>query len=371
MPAVKITENIYWVGAVDWDVREFHGYKVPFGTSYNAYLVIDDKISLIDTVKAQFFSVMLDNIKEICDPASIDYLISNHSEPDHSGSLPFIADIAKNAKVIASPNGDKILTAYYKRNFNVKTVKTGDTLNTGKYDFNFTLTPMVHWPDNMVTYLPQKKILFSNDSFGQHQATNERFDDQVGYDTMISRARDYYANIVLPFGVQVKKELAETANLSFDFIAPSHGLIWRTFIGDIAAKYTDWSANKVDEKLAVLVYDTMWGTTAELGQQIAAEFAQQGITTRIMPLTEYHVSQCMDALLEAKYIGVGSPTLNRNIMPRVAGFLAYLKGLSPKGRTGIAFGSYGWSGESVGIIEQELKNCSFELLPSKKAHYRI
>jgi flavorubredoxin len=371
MAAYKITENIYWVGAVDWDTREFHGYKVPFGTSYNAYLVIDDKISLIDTVKAEFFSIMLENIKEICDPADIDYLISNHSEPDHSGSLPFIADIAKNATVIASPSGEKNLTAYYKRKFNLKTVKTGDTLSTGKYDFSFVLTPMVHWPDNMVTYLPQKKVLFSNDSFGQHQATEERIDDKIGLSTMLSRARDYYANIVLPFGMQVKKELAETANLEFEYIAPSHGVIWHSFIKDIAEKYTDWSANKVDEKLAVLIYDTMWGTTAELARQIAEEFALQGITTRIMPLTGYHVSECMDALLEAKYIGVGSPTLNRNIMPRVAGLLAYLKGLAPKGRIGIAFGSYGWSGESVGIIEQSLKDSSMELLSSKKAVYRI
>jgi flavorubredoxin len=371
MAAFKITDNVYWVGAIDWEVREFHGYKVPFGTSYNAYLVIDDKISLIDTVKASFFNIMLDNIREICDPSSIDYLISNHSEPDHSGSLPFIADIAKNATVIASPNGEKNLFAYYKRKFNLKTVKTGDTLGTGKYDFSFTLTPMVHWPDNMVTYMPQKKVLFSNDSFGQHQATDVRFDDQVGLDTMISRARDYYANIVLPFGMQVKKELADTANLSFDYIAPSHGVVWRSFIKDIAVKYTDWSSNKVDDKLAILVYDTMWGTTAELGRQIAAEFVQQGITTRLMPLTEYHVSQCMDVLLEAKYIGVGSPTLNHNIMPRVAGFLAYLKGLAPRNRTSIAFGSYGWSGESVSIIEQVLKDSGMDLLPSKKAQYRI
>jgi flavorubredoxin len=168
---------------------------------------------------------MLENIKEICDPADIDYLISNHSEPDHSGSLPFIADIAKNATVIASPNGEKNLTAYYKRKFNLKTVKTGDTLNTGNYDFSFVLTPMVHWPDNMITYLPQKKVLFSNDSFGQHQATEARIDDNIGLDAMLSRAKDYYANIVLPFGMQVKKELAETANFEFEYIAPSHGVI--------------------------------------------------------------------------------------------------------------------------------------------------
>ncbi|MDR3551553.1 MAG: FprA family A-type flavoprotein [Clostridia bacterium] len=371
MPAVKLAENVYWVGATDWDIRVFHGYKVPFGTSYNAYLVLDKKVTLIDTVKAPFVQTLIDNISELVDPAKIDYLISNHAEPDHSGSLPRMAEIAKNAPVIADATDQKTLKTYYKRDFNFQTVSTGSQLNTGSYDFKFLQAPMVHWPDSMFTYLPQHRILFPNDAFGQHQATQLRFDDEVGREVTLARAKDYYANIVLPFGPQVQKALKDASAFDIGMIAPSHGVVWRSFVGDIVEKYQGWSSGKVDEKLAVIVYDSMWGTTAELARQIAADFAAQGIVSRLLSLTEYHVSECMDALMEAKYIAVGSPTLNRNLMPTVAGFLADFKGLAPKKRTGIAFGSYGWSGESVGIIERTLQESGLELLPSRKAQYRI
>lgn len=371
MAAVKVSENVYWVGAIDWDVREFHGYKVPFGTTYNAYLVLDDKITLIDTVKAKFADQMLNNIKEIVDPSRIKCVIANHAEPDHSGSLPLIADIAKDAVIYTSPNGVKPLTAYYKRNFPFKTVKTGESLNTGKYNFDFILTPMVHWPDNMVTYLKEEKILFSNDAFGQHQATEERFDDELGEERMLARARDYYANIVLPYGPQVKKALDGISGFETRIIAPSHGAVWRRYLSGVLSKYETWTANKTDEKQAVIIYDTMWGTTKDMAIRIADDFAEQGIRSHMLPLTEFHVSECMDMLMEAKIIAVGSPTLNKNVMPRVAGFLAYMTGLAPKNRIGLAFGSYGWGGESVGIVEAALKNCGFEMLPSRKAVYKL
>lgn len=371
MAAVKITDNVYWVGAIDWDIREFHGYETPQGTTYNAYLVLDDKISLIDTVKAPFADELIKNISEIIDPAKIDYLISNHAEPDHSGSLPVMADIAKNAVVIASPNDEKTLKMYYKRDFNFRVVKTGDSLNTGKHDFSFVLTPLLHWPDNMVTYDAYEKILFSNDAFGQHIASGERFSSELGKERILARAKDYYANIVLPFGTQAGRALKDTADLDIRLIAPSHGVMWDAFIPDITAKYGAWSKNETDEKLAVIVYDTMWGTTAELARRIAADFAARGIEAKVMKLGEDHVSACIDALMEAKYIAVGSPTLNRGVMHTVAAFLSYLKGLAPKNRTGLAFGSYGWSGESVGIIEKTLSELGYELLPQIKVQYKV
>lgn len=372
MAAVQIKENIYWVGAVDWDVREFHGYKVPYGTSYNAYLVIDEKITLIDSVKAKFTQDMLDNISEIVDPSKIDLIISNHVEPDHSGALASVVALAPNAPVVCTANGKKGLGIYYSPDWNYQVVKTGDTLSLGKYTLSFVATPMVHWPDNMVTYLAEENILFSNDAFGQHHATEGRFDDDVGADTCLKRARDYYANIVLPFGMQVQNALKALGGLNIDIIAPSHGVMWRDAdtIAALLKKYDDWSGNRVQDDLAVIVYDTMWGSTEMLAQRISRNFEDQGIKAVLIDLRRYHISQAMDALTEAKYICVGSPTLNRGPMPSIAGFLCYLKGLAPKGRIGMAFGSHGWSGEATGYIEDALTQCRFELQEKMVCVYR-
>lgn len=370
MGAVKLAENVYWVGAIDYDIRDFHGYRTPFGTTYNAYLVIDEKITLIDSVKSNFADVMLSNIAEIINPERIDYVVSNHVEPDHSGSLPNILEIVPNAVVFTSPNGEKGLRAYYKKDWNFKVVKTGDSVNTGKFNLSFLLTPMVHWPDNMGTYLDGLNILFSNDAFGQHVASDGRFDDEIGIECALDRAKDYYANIVLPFGQQVKKVLAESCKFDIRMIAPSHGICWRSAIGEVIGKYTTWADNKTDENLAVIVYDTMWGSTEILAKRIADDFEKKGISSKILSLKKSHISEVMAELIEAKYICVGSPTLNRNLMPNVAAFLAYMKGLSPKKRTGLAFGSYGWSGESVDLVEDTLKSCGFEMLDQIKVQYR-
>jgi flavorubredoxin len=366
---VQLAENVYWVGAVDKDVRNFHGYKTPFGTTYNAYLIIDEKITLIDSVKAPFAGKLIENIREIVDPAKIDVIISNHVEPDHSGSLGEVLKYAKNAVMYTSANGEKGLRSYYKSDWPFRLVKTGDSISTGKYTFSFLLMPLLHWPDSMATYSPELKILFPNDAFGQHFASDFRFNDETTRDFIFDRAADYYANIILPFDTQVKKALAAIDKMDVRMIGPSHGLVWRTDIDAIRQKYAEWADNTCDDRLMVIVYDSMWGATRILAERLEEEYKGKGYTVRVYDLKNQHISEAMAGLLEAKIIAVGSSTLNRHMLPTVAAFLTYMQGLAPKNRIGQAFGSYGWSGESIGDVEKMLADCGFTMLPQIKAQW--
>ncbi len=368
MEPVKLKENIYWVGGIDWDLRNFHGYLTQRGSTYNAYLIIDDKITLIDTVKHYLYEEMIERISKIIDPSEIDYLISNHVEMDHSGSIPYLMKEIPDAQIIASPNGVKGLKKHYKDKYNYKKVQSGDSINLGNNNLQFLLTPMVHWPDNMVTYCPEKKILFSNDSFGQHIASSERFDDEYPKHIIIEEAKKYYANIVLPYSSQVQKELKNASELDIEIIAPSHGIIFREYIPEIIDYYKKWSSNETDKK-AVIIYDTMWKSTKKIAYAIQNGFEKSNYNTRMLNLQKNHISDIMTQLLNSEYICVGSPTLNNNMMPNVSSFLTYLKGLSPKNRKAISFGSYGWGGQSVGLIENELKDCGFETLEKIKINY--
>lgn len=368
MKAVEIKKGIYWVGAIDWGIRNFHGYLTRKGSTYNAYLVIDEKITLIDTVKGYLADEMIQRISSVIDPSKIDYVVCNHVEMDHSGAMPQIMEIAKTATVITCPNGDKGLKAHYKKDWNCKIVKTGDTVSLGNRNLNFVLTPMVHWPDNMVAYMPEEKILFSNDAFGQHYASSERFDDECPLEVIMEQAANYYANIVMPYGMQVNKALQESAPLDIEMIAPSHGIIWRSHAKEVVAAYSKWVSNQ-PEKKALIVYDTMWNSTEIIGKTITEAFEEKGYKYIVMNLQDNHISDIMQEVLMAEYVCVGSPTLNNGIMPTVAAFLAYLKGLSPKKRKAIAFGSYGWSGQSVGMVEEALKDSGFEVIESIKLQY--
>ncbi|WP_172408326.1 FprA family A-type flavoprotein [Desulfosporosinus sp. FKA] len=368
MKPVQIAENVYWVGGIDWDIRNFHGYLIPRGTTYNAYLIIDEKITLIDTVKHYLADEMLARISEVIDPSKIDYIVSNHVEMDHSGGLPRLMEAAPQAQIYTSLNGEKGLKAHYKGNWNYNVMKSGTTLSLGKRSLTFIHTPMVHWPDNMVCYLQEDKILFSNDAFGQHIATSERFDDQLSADIVMEEAAKYYANIVLPYGKQVEKALELVSALEIDTIAPSHGVIWRSKIKDILSEYRKWSADQTDDK-AVIVYDSMWNSTEMIAYAIQNAMEEKGITTRMRNLRTNHISDIMTEVLTAKYICVGSPTLNNNMLPTVAAFLTYLKGLAPKKRIGLAFGSYGWGGQSVGMVEDVLKSMNFDLLEQIRIQY--
>ena len=361
MKAVKIKENIYWVGGIDWNLRNFHGYITQRGSTYNSYLIIDEKIILIDTVKSYHSQDMIDRISSVIDPVKIDYIITNHSEMDHSGAIPEIVKIAPNAEIIASPNCEKFLQDFFGKDLKCKTVKSGDSLSTGKYNFKFFHTPMVHWPDNMVTYLEEEKILFSNDAFGQHLATSERFDDQYNINIILEEARKYYANIVLPYSGQVQKALSALSGLAIEIIAPSHGIIWRKNLGLIMDEYIKWSSG-VLKKRALIIYDTMWNSTEMIAKSIESVFEDSGYSVKMFSLQHTHISDIMTELLEAEYICVGSPTLNNNLLPTVAAFLTYMKGLAPTGRKALAFGSFGWAGQSVKQIHEILEGCNYKML---------
>lgn len=360
MKALEIKKGIYWVGAIDWDLKNFHGYSTNRGSTYNAYLIIDDKITLVDTVKHYLFDEMLERIKSVADPSRIDYIVSNHTEMDHSGSIGMMLDIAKKATLLCSPNGEKGLKRHFKKEWNFKVVNTDDSINTGSKNLKFTLTPMVHWPDSMATYIPEEKLLLPNDAFGQHIASSRRFVHELGWDIVREEAAKYYANIVLPYGAQVQKALEAVSGLAIDMIAPSHGLIWKTNIKDILECYKKWSSNSCDEK-AVIVYDTMWHSTQKMAYVVKDAFEDRGITCIIRNLALTHISDIMTDILEAKYICIGSPTLNNGILPTVSAFLTYMKGLAPKNRIGMAFGSYGWGGQSVAEIEKLLEDCKFNV----------
>lgn len=360
LQALEVKPDVYWVGGIDWNERNFHGYTTDRGSTYNSYLILDEKITLIDTCKSTFADELLERIADIIDPSRIDYVIANHVEQDHSGALPAVLDIAPHAAVVASdPHGVKGLTAHFGDRAYLP-VKSGDTLSIGKRTLSFTHTPMVHWPDNMVTYADFDKILFSNDAFGQHFASSKHFDDEVGLPEVLAQAKKYYANIVMPYSRQVTRALGALSDLDIDMIAPSHGVIWRGHVTDILETYARWSS-LVPEDYAIVVYDSMWHTTETMAHQILETFIERGIPARLFDLKANHISDIMTEVLSAKYIAVGSPTLNSGMMPTVAAFLCYLKGLSPKNRIGIPFGSYGWAPKGPDEVAIALEQSGFSL----------
>jgi len=357
---VEIKPDIYWVGGIDWDLRNFHGYEIQRGTTYNAYLIVDKEITLVDTVKHYLFDEMLARIKEIVDPQKIDYIVSNHVEMDHSGSLPKMKKEAPDAKIITSTRGEKGLLRHYKKDLGFRVVKSGDTLNIGKRTLHFVHIPMVHWPDSMVTYIPSDKLLLPNDAFGQHIASSERFDDEIEWGILREEAAQYYANIVMPYGDQVKKALEAVSGLKFDMIAPSHGIIWRSRIPKIIEEYKKWASFEAEKK-ALIIYDSMWGSTEKIAYALYEGISESGIPVNMRNLKNTHISDIITDIQDSKLILLGSPTLNNGMMPSMGGFLTYLKGLRPRNRIGFVFGSYGWGGQAVGEIEKILKDLSWDI----------
>jgi flavorubredoxin len=357
---VEIKPDIYWVGGIDWDIRNFHGYSTNRGTTYNAYLIIDKKITLVDTVKHYLFDEMLARIKEIVDPKKIDYIISNHVEMDHSGSLIKILEVASNAKIVTSTRGEKGLLRHYKKDLGFQVVKSGDNLNIGKRTLHFVHIPMVHWPDSMVTYIPSDKLLLPNDAFGQHIASSERFDDEIDWGILREEAAKYYGNIVMPYGDQVKKALEAVSGLDINMIAPSHGIIWRSRIPKIIEEYKKWASFETEKK-ALIVYDSMWGSTEKIAYSLLEGLSELGISVKIRNLKDTHMSDVITDVQDSKLILLGSPTLNNGMMPSMGGFLTYMKGLRPRNRIGFVFGSYGWGGQAVGEIEKILKDLSWDM----------
>lgn len=359
--AIEISPKVWWVGGIDWNERLFHGYTTEAGITYNAYLIMDEKITLIDTCKATFSNELVQRISQVVDPAKIDVVITNHVEMDHSGSLPLIHKIAPNAQIYASAGaGVNEVKAHF--GIEATPVKSGDTLNIGERTLTFVTTPMVHWPDNMVTYSDVDQILFSNDAFGQHYATTKRFDDENDLCEIMKQAKKYYANIVWPYGMQAHKALEAVKGLELKMIAPSHGCIWRSHIDKILEKYEAWTTYQTEEK-AVVVFDSMWHSTEMMAREICDSFIAEGISAKLIDVKASHISDIMTDLCDARYVAVGSPTLNSNMLPTVASFLTYMRGLSPKNdqRIGLAFGSYGWAPLGPKQVYEELEKAKFNL----------
>jgi flavorubredoxin len=330
--------------------------------------VIDEKVTLIDNVKSYLFKEQLERIRSVIDPSKIDIIIQNHIEMDHSGSLPMMKELCPQAEIYATAKGAEGLQRHYKKDWQIKTVKGGSTLSLGKRQISFVPTPMVHWPDNMVSYSEYDKVLFSNDAFGQHIASQERFDDQIALGILEEEAAKYYANIVLPYGAQVVKALEVAAGLDIEWILPSHGIIWNKRIPEIIKWYDKWSHNRTENK-AMVIYDTMWGSTERMAKAIRDAFEESGISAGLYSLQNNHISDLMTIILDTRYICVGSPTLNNKIMPTVAAFLTYFSGLAPQGRIGLAFGSYGWGGQSIPLLDKALEEMKFERFTPMKTRF--
>ena len=361
----ELAKGVYWVGVVDWAIKKFHGQELSThrGSSYNAYLITDEKVVLVDTVWAPFQNQLIENIREVVDPAKIDIVVANHAEVDHSGSLPAVMRHTPKATVVVSQRGKESIEGHFHQPWNFKAVKTGDKINIGKNNLVFVEAPMLHWPDSMFTYLTGKNILMPNDAFGQHYATAFRFNDHVNQEELYEEALKYYANILTPFSGLVLKKIEEvlSLNLAVDMIAPSHGVIWRKDPLQIVKKYQQWAVQE-PERSAVILYDTMWEGTRQMAEAIGHGLAAEGVPYKLFHMAISDRNDVITEVFKAKAIIVGSPTFNQGVLPTMSPILEDIKGLKFQNKIGAAFGSYGWSGEAVKIIEEHLTRCKIQLV---------
>lgn len=371
MKPIEIAKDIFSVGVIDWNIRDFHGYSTNQGSTYNAYLIMDEKVTLIDTVKREFADQLINNISQIIDPKKIDYVISNHTEMDHSGGLARVMHkVGEDKPLYCSKMGHKNISLHFHQKLNYRPVENGEELSLGKRTLSFLETKMLHWPDSMFSYAKEDKILFSSDAFGQHYAGLERFDDQIG-DAIMPFARKYFANILLLYSPLILKlvDQVQGMGLALDMICPDHGVIWRHDPSKIINAYVEWSHQKPKRK-ALAIYDTMWHSTETMAEAIVEALGHEGVDAKPMHLRNCHRSDIMTEVLDAGAVIVGSPTLNNGLYPTVNDFLGYMKGLKPKNKIGAAFGSYGWSGEAVKLINRELEEMKFEVIdPGLKIQY--
>jgi flavorubredoxin len=355
-------EGIDWVGYVDWTVRDFHGYQTNRGSTYNAYLIVDEKTALIDTVKAPYADRLLANVAALTDPAKVDYLVCNHAEPDHSGSLAAMVAACPNAEVVCDAKCREALVRHYgAEDWPFRVVADGETLSLGRRSLQFIETPMVHWPESMATYCPEEKLLFSMDGFGQHYASAGRFDDLEPLDVVLAEAKTYYANILMLYGKPIGRTLARAEELDIEMIAPSHGVIWRDRPDLILDAYRDWIVQRPDAKVLV-VYDTMWQSTRRMAEAILEGAIAEDVRARLINVRASNITELATEVLDVAAIAVGSPTLNSTLMPQMAAALTYLKGLKPAGKAGFAFGSYGWAKVGALDVQRYLEQMRFLLL---------
>lgn len=363
---IHVKNNVYWVGKVDWELRKFHGdeYSTHRGTSYNSYLVKEDKIALIDTSWKPYSKEYIDNLIREIDPARIDYIISNHSEIDHSGALPDLMSLIPDTPIYCTANGVKSLKGQYHKDWDFRVVKTGDRLSLGSKELIFIEATMLHWPDSMMCYLTGDNILFSNDAFGQHYASEYLFNDLVDQDELFAECIKYYANILGPFSPLVTKKIKEVLalNLPLDYICTSHGVIWRKDPAQIIRKYLEWADNYQENRITV-VYDTMWENTRKMAEYIVEGIKQvdRDVDIRVYNMAKSDKNDVITDVFKSKGLLIGSSTINNGILSSIAAFLEEVKGLKFKNKKAFSFGSYGWSGEGIKLMNEALKSAGFEL----------
>lgn len=362
--AIKISEHVYWVGVIDWAIRDFHGYLTSRGSTYNAFLIMADKVTLIDTVKAPFKNELIARISSVIEPGKIDYIVSHHSEMDHSGCLTDIIELVNPERVFASKAGVKVLKEHFDFNIDLTPVQNGETLDLGNLNLTFYESKMLHWPESMISYLHEDKVLFSQDGFGSHLATYERFSDEVNETLWVEEAAKYYANILLPYSRLILKLLDTLNNLKIDIkvIATDHGPLWRgEDIGKIVKLYEQWATQKPTNK-AVVMYDTMWGSTDLMARAIGEGLHEGGANVRLMPTRGCHRSDIITDILDSGALIVGAPTINNMMFPQVQDSLSYIRGLKPLNLIGFSFGSYGWSGEAPKQLRKFLEDIKVNIV---------
>lgn len=356
--AIEIGRGVYWVGVVDWALRRFHGHELstPRGSSYNAYLIVDERVALVDTVWDPYQDELLASIREVIDPAKIDVIVSTHAEPDHSGSLRAVLREAPQADLIVSRMGVDSLGGHYHEPWNYHVVGTGDSVSLGSRELQFIEARLLHWPDTMFAYLTGDDILFSSDAFGQHYATAYLTNDRADPGELYEEALRYYANILTPFGARVERKIEELEAMGLPIaqIAPSHGVVWREEPQQIVRRYREWAA-QTPERRAIVLYDTMWQATRRMAQAVGEGLAERGVPYKLFHMAVSDRNEVITEIFRSKAIVIGSPTLNRGLLPTVTPILEDLRGLGFQHKIGAAFGSYGWSGESTKEIEAHLE----------------
>jgi flavorubredoxin len=360
---IKIKDNIFWAGVKDWELKHFHGEELSThrGSTYNSYIIKDKKTALVDTVWTPFHREFIDNLDKNIGLENIDLIVVNHTEQDHSGSLPYLMEKIPNVPIYCSKNGALMIKRHYHSDWNLNIVKTGDSVDLGDNKLVFVEMPMLHWPDSMATYVAGANVLLSNDAFGQHYASPYMYNDEVDQCELFQEAIKYFANILTPFSRLVKAKIKEIValDLPIEMIAPSHGIIWRDNPIQIVEKYDQW-ASDYNEGSVIVLYDSMWGATKTMALAIARGIESKGLGVKALNIAKSDRSDLVTEIFKARGVVFGSSTINNGILADAAALLDVIKGLKMKNKIGAAFGSYGWSGESVKIIETRLKEAGIE-----------
>ncbi len=366
---MEVGEKVYWVGILDFPERDFHNFTTHRGLTYNSYLIVDEHVTLIDGVKHKFVKDQIRKIKKYVDPKKIEYVVVNHIEPDHSSGLPDLAKIA-NPTFVCTKKAKEGLEKYYDADWNFKVVRSGEELSIGKNTLRFLETPMLHWPDSMMTYMVEQRILFSMDAFGQHIASEERFDEDLGIENAIYWAKVYYANIIAPYANIVMRvpKLFEKFDIKPKIIAPSHGVIWKN-PERIMDAYMKWAKFEAEKK-AVVIYDTMWHSTEKIAFAIADGIASTGVKTLVFNIRKDAWADIVTEILDAKAVCIGAPTMHNHVFPPMAGFLTYIKGLRFKNKIGVAFCSYGWGSGAYEEISEVMEEMGWEVVEGLQVQSR-